>query len=553
MSRIATDRQERAVLQGNTHTPLGSERQSGKLHPETELQVTVVLRRSRELPELQSALGNKLPHQREHLTREQLALVHGARADDIARVGSFAREHGLTVHEIAAHRRAVTLVGNARAMELAFGVELVHLEHERGKYIGTSAPPSVPYDLRNTVQAVLGLHTRPTSLRPHIRHQNTTQPFWTVRELAAAYGFPANSSGQGQCIALVELGGGYHEEDLQQFFTGLGMPMPSVTCHSVDGTENSPVSADKIRQFLEVVEGKRHISSVSPEDLAAAQCTLEVTMDIELAGALAPGAEIVVYMAPNTEQGIYNAVSMAISEQNNLPCAISISWGEPEAGVSEAYLNCVDEILRDAAMLGVTVCASSGDAGAMDGSPDKKPAVNFPASSPHVLSCGGSTVKTANGQLIEESAWNCSQHGIHGATGGGVSQRFELPSWQEELAVPIGPTGKKGRGVPDVAGPACPHCGSAILVGGEVCSSAGTSAVAPMWAALVACANHAMGARCGYLTPLLYKLSKTDGKSPLREITIGDNGFYKAGPGWNPCTGLGSPIGDRLIDVLGRR
>jgi kumamolisin len=367
--------------------------------------------------------------------------------------------------------------------------------------------------------------------------------------MAHAYGFPANLSAEKQSIGLIELGGGYHEEDLQKFFTGLGMPMPAVRCVSVDGAQNTPAPAEQIQQFLEVVEGKRKLSEVPADVLAAAQCTVEVTMDIELAAALAPGAEIVIYMAPNTEQGIYNAVSKAISGEEKPPCALSISWGEPETGVSEAYLTSVDEVLRDAAMLGVTVCASSGDEGAMNGATDGKPVVNFPASSPHVLGCGGSTVETVHGEKFQESAWNCTLHGMHGATGGGVSRIFETPVWQQEHGVPLSPVGSRGRGVPDVAGPADPHRGCAIIVGGECCSSAGTSAVAPLWAALVACINATLGARCGYITPLLYNLSKKSAK-PLRDIAQGDNGFYKAAAGWNACTGLGSPIVERLIESL---
>jgi len=367
--------------------------------------------------------------------------------------------------------------------------------------------------------------------------------------MANAYGFPPDLNAEKQCIALIELGGGFHEEDLQQFFSGLGAPTPVVRWVSVDGTKNVPASADEIKQFLEVVEGKRKISDIPEDVLAAAQSTVEVTMDIELAGALAPGAEIVVYMAPNTEQGIYNAVSQAIGAADNLPSAISISWGEPETGVSEAYLSSVDEVLRDAAMLGVTVCTSSGDDGAMNGAPDGKPTVNFPSSSPHVLSCGGSTAHLADGENLRETAWNCTLHGMHGATGGGVSQHFELPLWQREHRVPLGPGGSSGRGVPDVAGPADPHRGCAIIVGGECCSSAGTSAVAPLWAALVACINTRLDARCGYVTPILYNLSKSSA-APFRAITEGNNGFYHAGEGWNPCTGLGSPLVEQLIQSL---
>lgn len=549
MDGSAAGKRERTELHGHCHAPLHGEAQIGITDPDSQLQVTLVLRRRRELPELHSAVGGKALRERQHLTHEALALEHGAVDGGIALVRRFADEHRLELAENAAHRRSVVLRGRAADMARAFGISLVEMEHRRGNYRAATGCASVPRELDGIVQSVLGLNTRPCAQRQRVHHRNTVEPFWTVREMAAAYGFPTNLTAAKQSIALVELGGGYHEEDLQQFFASLEMPMPPIRWVGVDGVENSPAPAGQIRQFLEVVEGKRKLSEVPEEVLSAAQYTLEVTMDIELAAALAPGAEIAVYMAPNTEQGIYNAVSMAISEKGNLPSALSISWGEPETGISEAYLGSVDEVLRDAAMLGVTVCVSSGDEGAMNGSADGTPAVNFPASSPHVLSCGGSSLRSAQGEPVREAAWNCALHGMHGATGGGVSRKFPPPAWQEEHGVPLAPTGSKGRGVPDVAGPADPHRGCAIIAGGERCSSAGTSAVAPFWAALVACANSALGARCGYITPLLYELSKGSAK-PLRDIAEGSNGYYHAGPGWNACTGLGSPMVEELLAAL---
>jgi kumamolisin len=489
MDAPAIGNQARTELPGHSHVPLDGEKQTGPTDPNAEMQVTLVLRRLRELPELHSEFGNKLPGQRQHLTGEAFAIAHGASPDDIAMVGRFAREHGLEVRSIAAHQRTVVLGGSAAAMELAFGVSMVELEHQRGNYRATTGMASVPSELSDIVRTVLGLNTRPCAQRRRIHHQNTITPFWTIREMAYAYGFPAQFNAENQSIGLIELGGGYHDEDLQNFFASLQMPVPPIRWVSVDGVQNSPAPADQIKQFLDVVEGRRELSEVSEDILAAAQSTVEVTMDIELAAALAPGAEIVVYMAPNTEQGIYNAVSKAIAAEGQPPCALSISWGEPETCVSEAYLNCVDEVLRDAAMLGVTVCVSSGDEGAMNGSTDGKPTVNVPASSPHVLSCGGSSVHGKDGEIARESAWNCSLHGMRCATGGGVSRIFEAPLWQADSTVPTRPDGGQGRGVPDVAGPADPHHGCAIIVGGERCSSAGTSAVAPLWAALVACAN----------------------------------------------------------------
>lgn len=539
----------RAELPGHNHVPLNGEVRKGRTAPDSQLQVTLLLRRRRELPDLHAEFGTQLPQQKKHIKHAELANTFGAAADDIAAVKNFAALHELTIRENAHSPNKVVLAGTAATMERAFGVSLVEMEHQRGNFRAAIGAVSVPHELKGIVRAVIGLNTKPCGRRRTVHHRNTITPFWSVQQMAEAYSFSSTRSAAGQRVALIELGGGYHEEDLQQFCASAGIPMPVVRCVAVDGAQNAPASAEQIKMFLDFVEGKRKLSEIPEGVLGAAQSTVEVTMDIELVAALALGAEIVVYMAPGTEQGILDALSQAIADAEKLPSAISISWGEPEIDVSAAYLSSIDEVLREAAMLGVTVCASSGDEGAMNGSTDGTPTVNFPASSPHVLSCGGSTVHEVSNESLRESAWNCTLHGMRGATGGGVSRNFAIPQWQQAHGVPLAPTGSTGRGVPDVAGPADPHRGCAIIVGGEDCSSAGTSAVAPLWAALVACINTELGARCGYITPLLYQLS-IGGASPLREITEGNNGYYHAGRGWNACTGLGSPHVTKLIAAL---
>ncbi len=328
MNRTAPADSLRTVLHDSVHVPLHGEQQTGTTDPNSELQITLLLRRRRQLPDLHSSLGNKPLRHRKHLTHEALTAEHGAIPSDIALIERFARNHHLELCKTDLHRRAVVLKGSAAALEQAFDVKLVEFQHPRASFRATSGPASVPSELSGIVCSVLGLNTRPCARRPAVHHENTIKPFWTVRELADAYGFPQNLTAQGQTIALIELGGGYHEDDLRQFFHSINMPVPPVRCVSIDGVQNSPAPMDQIKQFLEVVQGKRKISEVPDDTLAAAQCTVEVTMDIELAAAFAPGAEILVYMAPANEQGIYNAISKAISTNDNLPSALSISWGE---------------------------------------------------------------------------------------------------------------------------------------------------------------------------------------------------------------------------------
>jgi kumamolisin len=271
----------------------------------------------------------------------------------------------------------------------------------------------------------------------------------------------------------------------------------------------------------------------------------EVMLDIEVAGALAPGATIVVYFAPNTDQGFLDAITTAVHDATNRPTIVSISWGGPESTWTQQSLTNYDQAFADAATLGVTVTAASGDSGSSDGVADGKAHVDFPSSSPHVLGCGGTSLRGSDVTIASETAWNDSSG--NGATGGGVSDVFALPSWQSGVGVPVSanPGGRVGRGIPDVAGDADPQTGYAIVVDGRSEVLGGTSAVAPLWAGLVALLNERRGSPLGFINAALYAHA-----SALRDITQGTNGAYSAAPGWDPCTGLGSPNGSALETAL---
>ncbi len=553
-----------------------------------ELRATLVLRRPNKLADAHSTLGKQLPYRKVHLTPADFAASHAAVEADIRFLRGFARKHGLQVEEVRRSARLMILAGPEAAMSAVFSEPTLAIQAsadtsrkstKNDKVVGAKAP-SIPAELTQYVDAVFGVHFQSVAVQ-RAKHWHTiiskqvkTKPSKSTRpsisDLEQAYGFPPGTDGAGQCIAILEFGGGFHREDLQAYFSSLGKPMPKITEVSVDGVTNQPASPQQVHRFLDVVEGKRPVpkAGTAREALDAPQCTVETTMDVELAGALAPAAHLVVYFASPTEQGIVHALSQAIHDHRNRPSVISISWGEAEPSFSEFFTVQIDRLLHDAAHLGITVCASSGDMGAKDGSPDGEAAVNFPASSPHCLGCGGTTVEFAGSRIVEEKVWNAVRHGIPGATGGGVSRRFGLPEWQRNAAVPSSPLKQPGRGVPDVAGPADPDSGPAIIVGGRESFACGTSAVVPFWAAMIARFNqalhrHTRGSRCGYLNPLMYKIragdvlqaggrqsGKASGGSPFRPILKGENGGYVAGPGWNPCTGLGSPIGERLFALL---
>jgi kumamolisin len=273
----------------------------------------------------------------------------------------------------------------------------------------------------------------------------------------------------------------------------------------------------------------------------------EVTLDIQVAGAVAPASRIAVYFAPNTDQGFYDAISAAIHDKARKPSVISISWGMPEDRWTPQAMNAYNALFHDAAMLGISVCAASGDGGSSDGETDGADYADFPASSPWVLGCGGTSLTLSDGKIASEIVWNSSIDG--GASGGGVSEHFSKPAYQASAKVPVpvasNPT---GRGVPDVAGNADPATGYVVLIGGQQGVVGGTSAVAPLWAGLIALLNERMGKRVGWLHPKLYgKLAP--GKA-LHDITVGNNGDYYASVGWDPCTGLGTPNGAAILQLL---
>ncbi|HEX4059062.1 MAG TPA: S53 family peptidase [Galbitalea sp.] len=267
----------------------------------------------------------------------------------------------------------------------------------------------------------------------------------------------------------------------------------------------------------------------------------EVLLDIEVAGALAPAARFLVYFAPNTDDGFVDAVATA-AHATPAPTTMSISWGQSEDQWSDQARTALDDALLDAVALGVTVTAAAGDNGSSDGATDSSNHADFPASSPHALACGGTSLHSTGDTITSETVWNDGATG--GATGGGVSDVFELPDWQEGVGVPT-ENGSGGRGVPDVAGNADPETGYEVLVDGSRAVYGGTSAVAPLWAALIARLAQANGAPFGLMQPTLYTV-----KSGFRDITSGSNGAFAARAGWDACTGLGSPNGTVLLAAL---
>jgi kumamolisin len=523
-----------SVITGSERQPVRGARVIRNSSPDQVIEVSVRLRpkSASKHAELKQALMESKQSSAEGkfqpMSRKEFEAAHGADPADLAQIKKFAEEYGLKVHETGTElaRRTVVLSGTVAKLQKAFNVDLKEYSHPTGHFRGRTGSISAPAEYADIIQGVFGLDDRPQAA-PHYRrlpaglgikaHAATISH--DPNEVGQLYDFPPGD-GSGQCIGIIELGGGFRVSDLNDYFSSLGINEPQVISVLVDEGTNSPSTPDSD-------DG-------------------EVMLDIEVAGAIAPAAKIVVYFAPNNDRGFLDALTTAVHDDVNQPSVISISWGNPEAKWTNQAMENFDQALQAAATMGVPVCCASGDNGSSDGINDGNNHVDFPASSPFALACGGTTFRTSDGQIVNEVVWNNQPTG--GSGGGGVSEVFPLPSYQSGLGVPEPSVETGGRGVPDVAGDADPHTGYNILVDGEIAVFGGTSAVAPLWAGLVALMNERTGRPIGFLNPLIY--SQAAQASGFRDITHGDNGSFSAATGWDPCTGLGSPDGAQLMAVV---
>jgi kumamolisin len=508
--------QPRQVLPGSEKPPVNvpvEKPASGKIT------VSVIVRRKNQIAS--RTLGKT------RVTRAEFARTYAADPADLKLVRAFAKEFGLTVVKTSneAVRRTMQLTGTVAAMQKAFGVQLKVATMDGKQCRIREGAIQLPAGLVPVIVAVLGLDTRPQA-KPHFRVLTHILPnaaaaniSYTPVQVGQFYKFPAGAKATGQTIGIIELGGGYRAADITAYFKTLALPAPAVSAVSVDGGKNTP-------------------STSSGSDG-------EVMLDIEVSGAVAPGAKIVVYFAPNTDQGFIDAISTAVHDTTNKPSVISISWGGPESSWAQQSLTALDQACQSAAALGITITVASGDNGSSDGVTDGANHVDFPASSPHVLGCGGTKLVASGSAISSEVVWN-ETAANEGATGGGVSAVFALPTWQASSKVPLAGS-FAGRGVPDVAGDADPSTGYTVRVDGQTLVIGGTSAVAPLWAGLIALNNAQNKTTAGFLQPIIYTAKAT---SAFGDITSGNNGAFTAGPGWDACTGLGSPIGTALISLL---
>jgi kumamolisin len=480
-------------------------------------------------------------------TRDAFAVQHGADPKELEAVKTFATAEGLSVIEADAARRSVIVRGTVQAMNQAFDVQLNDYQYERGAYRSHDGGVSLPPAVADYIEAVVGL----TNRKVHARHFSTaaaarkratmdppaTRPL-TPAQVATLYNFPPGD-GAGQTVALYEMetGGGpagYAASDIAGTMAALGnLPVPHIVDVPVDGTQNSGES-----------DG-------------------ETGLDITVAGAIAPKATIAVYFAGAQTQNMIHALQMMIHPNAGEPTpsvvSISYGWGPDDLGepsFSDSEWNQFTMLFEDASTNRITVLVSSGDSGAEIASKTQAQA-SYPASDVWVTACGGTTIGNVSGSSFEEWVWNDLGAGGPGATGGGISARFPVPSFQSEVTLPKrNGTGKPGRGLPDIAGNASENSGYLqVINGAQPQPVGGTSAVAPLYAGLMARINANNGFPAGYLNTILYSLPASTFHDIAGAPGPANNNFgnvkgYPAGPGWDACTGRGSVNGKALQTAL---
>ncbi len=536
----------------------------GRSNPAERITVSIYARQNPHPPDATvrslDALRTGLPAQRRYLTTEEFNSVYGADPADLEKIATWAKANQLDVVENSAPARRMQVQGSIQNIERAFSVELNEYQHPQdGQYRGREGEIHVPAELFGIIDGVFGLDTRRVG-RPRRRRVTTRRvsldsldtafanPFpgsFFPPQVAQLYSYPANLDGRQQNIAIFAFNGapspdprgGYSLPALNTYFEHvLGGKTPAITDVVVQGPGNDPGPDSEVSE-------------------QQGDSTGEVMLDMCVAGSVAPGAHLFVYFTEFTSQGWLDALHQAITDDHAIS-VISISYGNPEDDPQGAWskmgVRVVNQAFQAALAKGITICCASGDDGSSDGV-SSGAHVDFPASSPFVLGVGGTTLVAAGGAppaIAEETVWNEIMQD-EGAGGGGISSVFTKPSYQTCAKIPpsANPPHRIGRGVPDVAAVADPNTGVVVIHvdGRQLEPIGGTSASTPLWAALVARLNQGLGAKCGFLNPLLYTKCAT---GVLRDITAGNNGAYSAEPGWDACTGLGSPDGQRLLHAL---
>ena len=475
---------------------------------------------------------------------------YGASKEDADKVKDVLGQHGIATKEISLPTRSMIVTGSVAQMEEVFHPDLgIYEDDEQGQFRDRGGNYTVPAELKGIVTSVLGFGQRQVARRKAaaqaaVAHAATLAPL-TPSDLEARYQFPAGTA-KGQSIAIAEFGGGYFASDAQAYCAKFGRPLPNIRAISV----NRP--AFTLAQISQLPLAQRR------EELSA---SVEVMMDVQIIAGLCPEADISVYFATFDQKGWVDLLNEVIKAR---PVTLSVSWGlaEDSSDWSDAARKAINERLNAAALLGITVCVASGDDGSGDQVSDGRGHIDFPSSSPFVLSVGGTMISDAG--ATESVWWDAPGRRTPsggGAGGGGVSTLFPKPSWQTVKIKSINKNSIEGRINPDVAALAGKPLYDLVMLGHDA-PNGGTSASAPLWAALIARLNALWPAakQQRFIAPLLYAKTASGaiaGSVGCNDITIGNNlskpdpGIgYPATKGFDAASGWGTPIGTTLLNVL---
>jgi subtilase family serine protease len=488
------------------------------------------------------------------LSSQQFTAAYSPTAAEYERVAAFAKSHGLTVTARHANRHVLDVAAPAATVEHAFGVQLnLYMTPEGRSFRAPDRDPVVPASIADLVQGVVGLDTavklekhsigRPVPLQPGADPTNAQQRDATPEgltpnqtgsgpgggltpsDIKTAYGFTTGQTGSGQTLGLFELDG-YNPSDVRAYETAYGLPNVPLQNILIDGYSG-----------------------------AAGGGADEVTLDIELQVALAPGAtKILVYEGPNTGQGVIDTYNRIATD--NQAKSISTSWGLYEAGIGATIMNAENTIFKQMSTQGQTIFAASGDHGAYDNG--KTLSVDDPASQPYMTGVGGTSLTTAGpgGAWSRESAWGGTGGPGNYGGGGGISSYWPIPSYQNYpgFVTANNHASSTMRNVPDVSLDADPNNGYSIFFNGGWNIFGGTSCAAPLWAAFTALVNQQRAVLkkgpLGFGNHALYSIGVNYFKD-FHDIADGSsNLYYKAVQYYDLATGGGTFIGSNLLNDL---
>ena len=474
------------------------------------------------------------------LSQDEYVYQFGSIQDEITLVEDWATANNLTIVESGSGIGTVKVNGTIETFNNLFNITLQSVTTDTGRtYITHTGKSVIPLEIDHVVQIILGLDNSVQLSNNAIKSETSTGPILpniisspSPVDLALAYKFPRTPGsdlvqGNGACVAIIELGGGWITQNLTSTFSRISQPNPTVVDISVDGAIND--------------------GGIDP-------ASAEVMLDIYCVAAVVPAAKMAVYFAPNSLQSFINSIIAATNDTVNNPSVISISWGTDEmVWAAWGMVAAFEVAFQAAAVKGITVFVAAGDYGVKAISSSALWTVQYPATSPYCIAAGGTVVSINDDYSIaSEVPWG-TNGGLY-AGGGGISMVVGMTAWQTGFTSKVYPGGAispiTGRGIPDISAMATGYTfyyGSTNQIGTFI----GTSAVAPLLSGMMARLNQQSGRRNGYVTAGAYAALTT----AFNDITTGDNhggnaAGYMATAGWDACTGLGSPIGTQLYKLV---